>query len=93
VTLRERRRARWRAARPALLWTLGSFLVAVVIAVAATTSLVDSQQACFFGADPCPAPDDPRLAWIAVALVVIPLVWLLGLLLLAARAMVRGSAD
>jgi uncharacterized BrkB/YihY/UPF0761 family membrane protein len=93
VTLRERRRARWRAARPAIAWTLGAFLVAVVIAVVATTSLAGAQQACLTGPDPCPAADDPRLAWLVVAFVVVPLVWLLGLLLLAVRAMMRGAPD
>ena len=91
MTLRERRRERWRAARPALLWTLGAFAIAGVIAIGATTSLYDAQQACFFGVDPCPGRDDPRLAWLAVAFLVVPLVWLLGLLLLAVRAMTRGA--
>jgi hypothetical protein len=91
VTLRERRRERWKAARPALVWTLGSFAVSIVIAIAATTSLTDAQQACFHGADPCPAGDDPRLAWLVVAFVVVPVVWLLGLQLLAVRAMMRDS--
>jgi hypothetical protein len=77
--------------RPALVWTLGAFAVSVVIAIAATTSLADAQQACFFGPDPCPARDDPRLAWLVVAFFVVPVVWLLGLLLLAVRAMMRGS--
>jgi uncharacterized BrkB/YihY/UPF0761 family membrane protein len=93
VTLRERRRARWRAARPAIAWTLGAFLVAVVIAIIATVSLYDAQQRCFYGTDPCPGADDPRLAWLVVAFFVVPLIWLLGLLLLAVRAMMRGAAD
>ena len=91
MTLRERRRERWKAARPALVWTLGSFAVSIVIAIAATTSLTDAQQACFYGANPCHAGDDPRLAWLVVAFVVVPVVWLLGLLLLAVRAMMRDS--
>ena len=91
MTLRERRRARWQAARPALLWTLSAFGVAAVIAIGATTSLVDAQQACFFQTAPCPGRDDPRLAWLVVAFVVVPVVWLLGLLLLAVRAMMRGA--
>lgn len=91
MTLRERRRARWRAIRPALAWTLGAFAVAVVIAIAATSSLVDAQQACFVGSAPCPGRDDPRLTWLAVAFIVVPLVWLLGLFLLAVRAMTRGA--
>jgi anti-sigma factor RsiW len=91
VTLRERRRARWRAVRPALLWTLGAFAVAVVIAVGAVASLVDAQQACYFQTAPCPSRDDPRLVWLAVAFFIVPLVWLLGLLLLAVRAMMRGA--
>ena len=91
MTLRERRRARWRAIRPALAWTLGAFAVAVMIAIVATASLVDAQQACFLESAPCPGRDDPRLTWLIVAFFVVPLVWLLGLLVLAVRAMTRGA--
>ena len=50
-----------------------------------------AQQACFFQTAPCPGRDDPRLVWLVVAFFVVPLVWLLGLLLLAVRAMMRGA--
>ena len=46
--------------------------------VAATTSLADAQQACFFGPPRARRRDDPRLAWLVVAFVVVPVVWLLG---------------
>jgi hypothetical protein len=89
TTLRERRRERWRAARPALAWTLGAFAVAVVIAVLATWSLVQAQQACFVAPVPCPDAGDPRLGWLTFAFFGVPLVWLLGLLLLAVRTTTR----
>jgi hypothetical protein len=89
TTLRERRAARWRVVRPALLWTLGAFGVAVVVAAGAASSLAAAQQACVAGSQPCPDATDPRLAWLAVAFVGVPMVWLLGLLLLAVRSTTR----
>ena len=89
TTLRERRQARWRVVRPAILWTLGAFGVALLIAVVATASLADSQSVCFSSSVPCPDANDPRLAWLLFALIGVPLVWLLGLLLLAVRATTR----
>jgi hypothetical protein len=86
TTLRERRRERARAARPAIAWTLISFGVALVIAIAATASLNEAGEACSFGTVPCPDAGDPRLAWLLFAFVGVPLVWLLGLLLLAVRS-------
>ena len=59
TTLRERRRERWRAARPAIAWTLGAFTVALVIALAATASLGEAQQACVRRRTPCPDATDP----------------------------------
>ena len=90
TTLQERRRERARAARPAIAWTLAAFGVALVIALAATASLGDALQACGSGTVPCPDTTDPRLAWLLFALVGVPLLWLLGLLLLAVRSPVRG---
>jgi hypothetical protein len=89
TTLRERRRERWRAARPALAWTLGAFGVALIIAIAATVGLGEAQQACASGTTPCPDAGDPRIAWILFAFVGVPVIWLLGLLLLAVRAPTR----
>jgi hypothetical protein len=89
TALRERRRERARAARPAIAWTLGAFGVALVIALAATSSLGDALQACLSGTVPCPDAADPRLDWLAFALVGVPLLWLLGLLLLAVRSPIR----
>ena len=89
TTLRERRRERWRAARPAIAWTLGSFTVAIVIALAATASLGEAQEACFFGGTPCPDGTDPRFRWLLFAFAGVPLIWLLGLLLLAVRTPTR----
>jgi len=89
VTVTERRQARWRAARPAVVWTLGAFVVGVVIAVAATASLAQAQEACLmaYPAVPCPDASDPRVAWLTFAFFGVPLIWLLGLMLLAVRAM------
>ena len=85
TTLRERRRERWRAARPAIAWTLGSFVVALLIALVATAGLAEAGQACYFGDVPCPDATDPRFGWLLFAFAGVPLIWLLGLLLLAVR--------
>jgi hypothetical protein len=87
VRTQDRLALRRRAARTAVLWTLALFLVAVVIVVSATVSLANAQQACLVDARPCPDGSDPRLAWIGIGFLGVPLVWLLGLLVLAARAM------
>ena len=89
TTLRERREARWRVVRPAIIWTLVAFGVALVIAIASMGSLAASGQACFLGSEPCPAATDPRFSWLLFAFVGVPLVWLLGLLLLAVRSTTR----
>jgi hypothetical protein len=89
TTLRERRRERWRAARPAIAWTLACFGVALIIALAATASLVAAREACVFGDVPCPDGTDPRVRWLLFAFAGVPLVWLLGLLLLAVRTPTR----
>ena len=89
TTLRERRRERWRAARPAIAWTLGAFTVALVIALASTAGLGEAQQACVAGATPCPDGTDPRIRWLLFAFAGVPLIWLLGLLLLAVRTPTR----
>ena len=86
TTLRERRRERWRAARPAIVWTLGSFGVALVIAVVAIAGLGEATRACAFGDTPCPDAGDPRFRWLLFAFAGVPLIWLLGLLLLAVRS-------
>ena len=89
TTLRERRQARWRVVRPAIVWTLGAFAVAVGIAIVATSSLAATGQACVIGSEPCPEATDPRVAWLLFAFAGVPIVWLLGLLLLAVRSTTR----
>jgi hypothetical protein len=89
TTLRERRQERLRAARPAIAWTLGSFAVAILIALAATAGLAEAGQACFLGDTPCPDATDPRFGWLLFAFAGVPLIWLLGLLLLAVRSPTR----
>jgi hypothetical protein len=86
TTLRERRAARWRVLRPALLWTLGAFGLAVGIGAAVAWNLAATGEACYLGPQPCPDAGDPRVSWLLVAFVGVPLIWLLGLLLLAVRS-------
>ena len=90
TTLRERRRERLRAARPAIAWTLGSFAVALVIALVSVSGLGEAAQACLSGDTPCPDATDPRFRWLVFGFVGVPLIWLLGLLLLAVRSPNRG---
>ena len=89
TTLRERRRERWRAARPAIAWTLGSFRSRSSSRSPPPRASRDAQQACSSAATPCPDATDPRLRWLLFAFVGVPLLWLLGLLLLAVRTPTR----
>ena len=73
-------------------WTLLMLAVAVVLAVQASASLYDAQQACFFHypAVACPSIDDPAVARLTFAFFGVPVIWLIGLGLIAlARARKR----
>jgi hypothetical protein len=74
-------------------WTLIMLAVGVGIAIQAMASLNDGQQVCFlnYPAVPCPGNDDPAIARITFAFFGVPLVWLLGVGLVAVgRARRRG---
>ena len=90
TTLRERRRERWHAARPALAVDARLVRGRARHRDRRDAGLAEPQRRAL-GADACPdaARPAPRLA--RRGFVVVPLVWLLGLLLLAVRAMTRGS--
>jgi hypothetical protein len=62
------------------LWTLGMSIAAIALAIVAAASLVDAQQACFFGypAVPCPGGDDRRVGLLTFAFFGVPLIWLVG---------------
>lgn len=57
------------------------FMVAVLLAAQATSSLYDGQQACFFTAIACPTNEDPAIARLTFAFFGVPLIWLVGILL------------
>jgi len=60
-------------------------VIAAVVVIQALMSLHEADQTCFFGypAVPCPGPDDPAVVRIRLACVGIPLVWGLGIALIA----------
>ena len=62
-------------------WTVLMLVVAIVMAVQAAASLVDGQEACFFGypAVACPSSDDPAVARLTFAFVGVPAIWLVGI--------------
>ena len=79
-------------ARAGVLWTCVLLVVALVLAAVAMAGLLDGEQACFIGypSVPCPDGQDWRVALLTVALVGIPLVWLVGLVAaVAGRAVVK----
>jgi hypothetical protein len=67
----------------AIAWTLLVGAIGIVLALEATLSLYDGQQACFFNypAVACPAGDDPAVVRLTVAFFGVPLVWLVGIVL------------
>ena len=74
-------RMRSRFVRGVVLWTLLMLLVAVLLAVQATGSLIFAGQDCFFNypAVACPSADDPALTRLTIAFFGVPLVWLVGI--------------
>jgi hypothetical protein len=75
------KRMRGRLLRAALLWTLAMVVIAVLLAVQATWSLISGGQDCFFNypAVPCPSATDPAIARLTFAFFGVPLVWLAGI--------------
>ncbi len=74
-------RLRSRFVRAILLWTLLMLLLAVLLAVQATGSLIFAGQDCFFNypAVPCPSAQDPALSRLTIAFFGVPAVWLIGI--------------
>ena len=64
-----------------MVWTVLMLAFAVVLAVQASASLIDGQQACFFGypAVACPSNDDPAIARLTFAFFGVPAIWLVGI--------------
>ena len=91
------KRLRSTAARAFVLWTLLILLVAVLLSVQATGSLVFAGQDCFmnYPAVPCPSATDPALVRLTFVFFGLPLIWLLGIGLAVVwrvfRAQRRGS--
>jgi len=75
------KRLRSKAARAVVLWTLLILLVAVLLSVQATGSLVFAGQDCFFNypAVPCPSATDPALVRLTFVFFGPPLIWLGGI--------------
>jgi hypothetical protein len=75
------KRMRGRFVRAAVLWTLLMLVVAVLLAVQATGSLIVAGQDCFFNypAVPCPSAADPALIRLTFVFFGIPTVWLVGI--------------
>lgn len=75
------RRLRGRLVRAVVLWTLLMLVVAVLLSVEATGSLIVAGQDCFFNypAVPCPSANDPALIRLTFVFFGIPLVWLVGI--------------
>ena len=87
-------RSRW--ARAVVLWTVVLVVVAIVLGVSAVASLVDAQQACFFGfpSVACPDGQDWRVGLLTFAFFGVPLIWLLGVVVaIAGRAVARRRSD
>ena len=72
---------RGRLLRAVLLWTLFMVVVAVLLSVQATGSLIAAGQDCFFNypALPCPSATDPAITRLTFAFFGVPLVWLAGI--------------
>ena len=70
--------SRW--SRGVVVWTFVLLLVAIVLAVSAVASLLDAQQACFFGfpSVACPDGQDWRVRLLTFAFFGVPLIWLVG---------------
>ncbi len=75
------RRIRSPWVRAFLIWTVVSVVATLVIAADASIGLAHAQQACFFQTAPCPDGSHPKVVQLQVAFLVVPLVWLVGVML------------
>jgi hypothetical protein len=69
-------------------------VVGALVAGEAAWSLVNAQQACFFGYPriPCPAIDDPAVLRLTIAFLGTPVIWGVGLGFVLRRGKVRDAA-
>jgi hypothetical protein len=79
-----------------VVWTLASFVAAIVLAMFAMASLYEAQQACFFAfpSVPCPDGQDWRVGLLTFALLGVPFIWLVGLVVATAgRAVAKKQGE
>lgn len=86
------KRLRSRAVRAFVLWTLLMLVVAALLSVQATGSLIFAGQDCFldYPAVPCPSATDPALVRLTFVFFGLPLIWLGGIVLAVAGRAVRA---
>jgi hypothetical protein len=87
-------RSRW--ARAVVLWTVVLVVVDIVLGFSAIASLVDAQQACFFGfpSVACPDGQDWRVGLLTFAFFGVPLIWLVGVVVaIVGRAVVKRQRE
>lgn len=66
--------------RRLVLWSVACLALAVILAVGSVLSLIDAQQACFFGYPfvACPDGQDWRVGLLTFAFFGVPLIWFTG---------------
>lgn len=67
-------------ARGLALWSVALLVLAIILALGAVLSLIDAQQACFFGypSVACPDGQDWRVGLLTFAFFGVPLIWFTG---------------
>ncbi len=89
AVIRAMRRLRSPWVRAFLIWTAALLAVAILLAVSALAGFLRADDECFVGTGPCPQLGDANFTTLAIAVFVIPLVWLVGVL---AGALARAIA-
>jgi hypothetical protein len=86
------KRLRSKGTRAFVLWTLLLVVVAILLSVQATGSLIFAGQDCFlnYPAVPCPSATDPALVRLTFVFFGLPLVWLVGIGLAIAWRAIRA---
>jgi hypothetical protein len=87
-------RSRW--TRAVVVWTVALVVVDIVLGFSAIASLVDAQQACFFGfpSVACPDGQDWRVGLLTFAFFGVPLIWLVGVVVaIVGRAVVKRQRE